>query len=155
MDVPLKLWIARLASGLSPAALVLAPMDWWLHLLVSPAKQAQLTASGLNKVQAWAFYLWRAAHGPCEDCVTPAPQEKRFSQPEWQQLPFNALAQGFLLQFASARTHAGSWWSHWQGWLATHSSRRVKARPVAGLRLHGRSVPAPGTYVHDRAPAHR
>ena len=98
IDVPLKLWIARLANGLSPAALAQAQTDWWLHLLVSPARQAQLATSALHKTQAWWHYLWRVSQGPCDDCVTPAPQDKRFSRPEWRQLPFNALAQGFLLQ---------------------------------------------------------
>ncbi|MCV0439397.1 MAG: alpha/beta fold hydrolase [Hydrogenophaga sp.] len=112
IDVPLKLWIARLANGLSPAALAQAQTDWWLHLLVSPARQAQLATSALHKTQAWWHYLWRVSQGPCDDCVTPAPQDKRFSRPEWRQLPFNALAQGFLLQ--------QQWWAE-----ATHGVRGV------------------------------
>lgn len=98
IDVPLKLWLARMANGLSPASLAMASTDWWLHLLVSPTKQSELFASGVHKTQSWLHYLWGVSLGRCEDCVTPAPQDKRFSRPEWQALPFNALAQGFLLQ---------------------------------------------------------
>ncbi len=112
MDLPLKLWLARLSNGLSPVALAQAQADWWLHLLVSPTRQAQLSVSALHKAQAWAHYLWRAAQGPCENCVAPAPQDKRFSRPEWRRFPFNALAQGFLLQ--------ERWWDE-----ATHGVRGV------------------------------
>jgi polyhydroxyalkanoate synthase subunit PhaC len=112
MDLPLKLAIARLANGVSPAALAQAQTDWWLHLMTSPSRQAQLVASALHKAQAWLHYLGHAAQGPCEDCVAPAPQDKRFSRPEWQRFPFNALAQAFLLQ--------QQWWDE-----ATHGVRGV------------------------------
>jgi len=112
MDLPLKQAIARLSNGVSPAALAQAQTDWWLHLLTSPTRQAQLAASAAHKVQAWLHYLGRAAYGPCDDCVTPAPQDRRFSRPEWQRFPFNALAQAFLLQ--------QQWWDE-----ATHGVRGV------------------------------
>lgn len=114
LDLPLKLWIARLANGVSPAALAQAQTDWWLHLQTSPTRQVQLAASAAHKLQAWLHYLVRAAQGPCEDCVQPAPQDKRFSRPEWHRFPFNALAQGFLLQ--------QQWWDE-----ATHGVRGVSA----------------------------
>ncbi|HSX92486.1 MAG TPA: alpha/beta fold hydrolase [Hydrogenophaga sp.] len=112
MDLPLKLAIARLSNGVSPVALAQAQTDWWLHLMASPSRQAQLAASALHKAQAWWHYLGHAAQGPCEDCVAPAPQDKRFSRPEWQRFPFNALAQAFLLQ--------QQWWDE-----ATHGVRGV------------------------------
>lgn len=112
IDLPLKVGIARFANGLSPASLAQAQTDWWLHLLVSPARQSQLAASALHKWQAWLHHLARAAQGPCEGCVTPAPQDKRFARPEWQRFPYNALAQAFLLQ--------QQWWDE-----ATHGVRGV------------------------------
>ena len=112
MDLPLKLWIARLANGVSPAALAQAQTDWWLHLAASPTRQAQLAASALHKTQAWLLHLARTAQGPCEDCVSPAPQDKRFSRPEWRHWPYHALAQAFLLQ--------QQWWEE-----ATHGVRGV------------------------------
>ena len=48
---------------------------------------------------------------------------------------------------AAARQEEGSWWPAWQGWLATHSSAPVKARPIPASRALG---DAPGTYVMTR-----
>ena len=47
-----------------------------------------------------------------------------------------------------AEMHQGSWWPHWDGWLAGHSGRKVAAR-VPGRRLKVLG-PAPGTYVKVR-----
>ncbi|TFY98133.1 PHA/PHB synthase family protein [Ramlibacter rhizophilus] len=102
IDLPLKLAIARLAHGLSPASLAQAQADWLVHLMVTPSRQLALTGSAMQKAMAWSRFVLRAMQGPCEDCITPAPQDKRFSQPEWQAFPFSALAQGFLLTQA--------WW---------------------------------------------
>jgi polyhydroxyalkanoate synthase len=39
----------------------------------------------------------------------------------------------------------GSWWPHWQQWLARHSDRQRVAPPAMGL---GRTLgPAPGRFV--------
>lgn len=97
LDLPLKLLIARLAHGISPASLAQAQADWLVHLLASPSRQLALGASAVQKSVALLQYLMRASQGCQEDCITPAPQDKRFSRPEWQALPYSALAQGFLL----------------------------------------------------------
>lgn len=98
LDLPLKLWIARLANGLSPAALAQAQTDWWLHLLVSPAKQAQLSHSALAKAQSWLWQWARTATGLARGGAPELQRDKRFARPEWQQAPFNLMAQGFLLE---------------------------------------------------------
>ncbi|HMN20715.1 MAG TPA: poly-beta-hydroxybutyrate polymerase N-terminal domain-containing protein [Ottowia sp.] len=41
----------------------------------------------------------------------------------------------------------GSWWPAWQGWLARHSSERVKAKPIPASRA---LCDAPGEYVMQR-----
>jgi polyhydroxyalkanoate synthase subunit PhaC len=46
-----------------------------------------------------------------------------------------------------ASTHDGSWWPAWHEWLATHSSRRVRARPLPVKASLGK---APGGYVLQR-----
>jgi polyhydroxyalkanoate synthase subunit PhaC len=102
LDLPLKSALVRLANGISPASLAMAQMDWLVHLAVSPAKQVELGSSALRKSIAWLNGLARsgwphAAHG-----VESPPDDKRFGHPEWQQPPFSALAQGFLL--------AQQWW---------------------------------------------
>ena len=100
IDLPLKLALARLAQGISPASVALAWSDWFTHLLVSPSKQADLAASALRKALLWQQYAANAWHGQCRPCIEPLPQDKRFSPREWQAPPFNAMAQAFLLQEA-------------------------------------------------------
>lgn len=113
LDLPLKSAIARLANGVSPASLALAHLDWLMHLAVSPSKQAELASSALRKNLAFLQYLSQCAQGRGhEHCVEPRPDDKRFARPEWQAMPFGALAQGFLL--------TQQWWEE-----ATHGVRGV------------------------------
>ena len=41
----------------------------------------------------------------------------------------------------------GSWWTCWSHWLATHADGRVRAQPVPKVRIAGKVIAAPGTYV--------
>lgn len=92
LDVPLKIAIARLANGISPASLAAAQADWLVHLLVSPSKHAQLAATAWRNTLVWLQSAGQVPPGAAE-----GPEDKRFSRPEWRWPPFNALAQGFLL----------------------------------------------------------
>jgi polyhydroxyalkanoate synthase subunit PhaC len=92
--------LARLTGGLSPAAVADAYMDWAVHLAISPGKQVELAMKAARK---WARLAQFASHcavggGRCEPCIEPLPQDKRFTEAEWQQWPFNLMQQGFLLQ---------------------------------------------------------
>jgi polyhydroxyalkanoate synthase len=51
---------------------------------------------------------------------------------------------------AGAREHAGSWWSDWSAWLASHGGGKLKAKKSLGG--HGRKAlePAPGLYAKQR-----
>jgi polyhydroxyalkanoate synthase len=90
---------ARGTGGLSPAAALLAWYDWALHLSLSPGKQRHLLEKGLHKQQRLARYVLRAACArDCPTCIEPLEQDRRFADPAWQQWPFNAIHQGFLLQ---------------------------------------------------------
>jgi polyhydroxyalkanoate synthase len=104
MDLPLKLWLARQAHGVSPASVALAYTDWLTHLMVSPSKQAEMAASAVRKglliLQYAAPY---PLEGECAYCVEPRPQDKRFSPHEWHTPPYSDLAQSFLLQ--------DEWWT--------------------------------------------
>jgi polyhydroxyalkanoate synthase len=104
MDLPLKLWLARLAHGISPVSVALAYADWLTHLMVSPSKQADMAASAVRKsllgLQYAAPY---AMQGECAYCVEPRPQDKRFSPHEWHSPPYSNIAQSFLLQ--------DEWWT--------------------------------------------
>ena len=91
---------ARLTSGLSPAALVGAYMDWAVHLASSPGKQLELAVKGARKVARLGDQTLKQATttGSCEPCITPLPQDRRFSAPEWGRYPYNLIYQSFLLQ---------------------------------------------------------
>lgn len=102
MDLPLKLLIARLANGVSPASLAQAQADWLMHLLVSPAKQADLAASAWRKWAEW----WIAApyrQRGMETDGSVAMLDRRFAREEWRQYPFDLIARGFLL--------SQQWWN--------------------------------------------
>ncbi len=48
---------------------------------------------------------------------------------------------------AQAASHEGSWWPAWQAWLAAHSGKPVRAKPIPAKASLG---DAPGTYVMQR-----
>jgi polyhydroxyalkanoate synthase len=101
MDRSLHYLLSRVTLGLSPMALAEAYFDWLIHLSLSPGKQLQLWHKGVRKSVRLAVHLARCAaqggrgHDPC---ISPLPQDKRFSNPEWQQWPYNVIHQTFLLQ---------------------------------------------------------
>lgn len=100
LDLPLKSAVARFANGISPASLAIANADWLAHLAVSPSKQAELASSALRRWLAWMQYGLQA--WPGEPPPATGEGDRRFSRPEWQALPFNVWAQGFLF--------AQQWW---------------------------------------------
>ena len=105
---------ARLTSGLSPAAFWLACADWALHLADSPAQRAELRH--LAWVQAHRF--GQAVLGG--HVVDPAPGDRRFQSELWQQAPYHALYQGFLLTEA--------WWKAATGFgtgVSAHHQKMV------------------------------
>ncbi|MFL6665003.1 MAG: poly-beta-hydroxybutyrate polymerase N-terminal domain-containing protein, partial [Rhizobacter sp.] len=81
------------AAGIAPATLAGAFMDWWLHLLGSPAKQWELALYGAALA---ARGVGAAATGTT--AVDPLPQDKRFSDPAWALPPYRWFAQAFLLR---------------------------------------------------------
>jgi polyhydroxyalkanoate synthase subunit PhaC len=87
----------RATFGLSPAGPWLAFLDWATHLRNAPFYRAGLAELALTQWQR----LGRAAFG--EAAITPKPGDHRFSNPAWQALPFNLIAQAFLL--------SEQWWA--------------------------------------------
>ena len=91
--------MARFTSGLSPAALAAACLDWAVHLAVAPGKQGQLLEKARRKAMRLAHYaVQRALGGGAEPCIQPLPQDGRFSAEAWRAWPFDLAWQGFLLQ---------------------------------------------------------
>lgn len=89
---------ARLTGGLSPSSSMAAYLDWVVHLANSPGKQAELVRKALRKSTKFGAYLQHPISGHEQDCcIEPLPQDKRFGAPDWQQFPFAAWYQAFLL----------------------------------------------------------
>ena len=92
----------RITSGISPTSLFLAYMDWAIHLANSPGKQGELIQKAFKKNERfWTFLSKKTGAIKCieddESCITPLPQDKRFSSEAWKDLPFSLYVQSFLL----------------------------------------------------------
>ena len=51
---------------------------------------------------------------------------------------------------AGSRQNAGSWWPHWNDWLASHGPEEKAPPPAMGTAEHPVIEPAPGRYVKVR-----
>jgi len=84
---------ARLTAFLSPISLLLAFLDWGLHLANAPKRRLDLARQAVDQL---------GRLGDRERWTAPAPGDRRFDDPAWASPPFDLLAQGFLL--------AEEWW---------------------------------------------
>jgi polyhydroxyalkanoate synthase subunit PhaC len=90
--------LASMTFGFSPISLLEAWQDWALHLAVSPGKQQEIGAKAFEKFVRFADFLTGCAlSGEGQQCISPLPQDRRFSHPGWKEFPFNQLHQSFLL----------------------------------------------------------
>jgi polyhydroxyalkanoate synthase len=89
--------LARYSQAISPAALLLAYVDWISHLALSPAKQTELARKAWRKLYRLALYLPRSMSREAPPCIEPLEQDRRFSHAAWKQFPFNVISQSFLL----------------------------------------------------------
>src|SRR6185436_230111 len=98
-DRALHAMLARLTGGISPAALLLAYTDWLSHLAASPQRQIEIAQEALidsQRVGEASQRFFSPGQGPWS-LIKPQAQDKRFGRPEWEQPPFNLMAQAFLL----------------------------------------------------------
>ena len=79
--------------AIAPTTAAGAFLDWWVHLLASPAKQWEL--AHLAWMQ-WVATLPSLLANDAEP-VHPMAQDKRFEAAAWHQFPYRGMAQGFLL----------------------------------------------------------
>lgn len=91
--------LARFTSGISPAALLLAWLDWSSHLAVAPQRRMEIAG---NVVRDTCRLLEAAAHAtsPGQEpwsVIRPEGRDRRFREPQWEVAPFNIFAQAFLL----------------------------------------------------------
>ena len=121
--------LARLTGGISPVALSLAYIDWASHLMAAPQRQMLIVQDAMRN----ASDLFQAAlHFASPDqkpwsIIEPQPQDRRFANPEWENPPFNLLAQAFLLR--------EQWWHN-----ATTGVRGVAASNEAIVEFSVRQV---------------
>lgn len=85
-------------TTVAPTTALGAFFDWWTNLAASPAKQAELA----HEAAQLAADSWSVWHG--QQVIDPLPQDKRFADPAWQQMPYRGLAQSFQLW--------QRWWHH-------------------------------------------
>jgi polyhydroxyalkanoate synthase len=90
--------LGRMTMSVSPAALMLAYLDWLVHLTIAPGKRGELAQKALRKAVRFAVYAARATVQPdTPPTIEPLPHDRRFRGEDWQQPPFNLIAQSFLL----------------------------------------------------------
>ncbi|MFG1345324.1 alpha/beta fold hydrolase [Xanthobacter autotrophicus DSM 431] len=112
--------VARTTSGLSPAALALSFLDWWMHLAAAPGKQAELATKAWRKAARFGSYAIASSFDRTfPACIAPLPGDERFSAPAWQDWPYRFWSQAFLLN--------QQWWHN-----ATHG--------VPGVAPHNEAV---------------
>jgi polyhydroxyalkanoate synthase len=86
-------WLPLPDAAVAPTTMLGAFMDWYVHLVASPAKQWELAQYGLEQwVRACQAGLGESP------ALHPLPQDKRFEDPAWRAAPHHALAHAFLLQ---------------------------------------------------------
>ncbi len=94
IDNAFRTQLAKNNLGLSPISLVLAYMDWALHLAVSPGRQMLLAQRAVALSQQ-AMSPWQHEPAVNDDGESVRENDPRFSDPSWNQWPFNALKEGF------------------------------------------------------------
>lgn len=89
---------AKFTGGLSPASLMLAYLDWAIHLGGAPGKQLELASKAVRKAARLGGHAISGLSEPdAAPCIEPLPGDYRFSAPEWRTQPFSFMAQAFLL----------------------------------------------------------
>lgn len=121
--------VARFTGGLSPASLMSTYMDWAAHLASAPGKHMELVQKAVKKSAKFTNHLvYCMAHrGEHKRCIEPLPQDKRFAGDAWQEWPYNAMSQSFLL--------TQQWWHN-----ATTDVRGVSKRHEDRINFMARQV---------------
>jgi polyhydroxyalkanoate synthase subunit PhaC len=97
LDRGMHVAMSKTTAGLSPAAMLGAFFDWWLHIAVSPGRQLSLTQQAIVAAADNLAFTIRSEFGVAEDPSAHAlPGYNRFRAAEWRKFPFNIYAYSFL-----------------------------------------------------------
>ncbi|MDH7971381.1 alpha/beta fold hydrolase [Sphingomonas sp. AR_OL41] len=95
--------VAQWTRGISPAALASAYFDWMSHLALAPGKLAHLALkAGRKEMRLAHFAAGNPPGAPVAPVIAPLPQDHRWDDPAWRDLPYAYWQQTFLL--------AQQWW---------------------------------------------
>ncbi|HLT05249.1 MAG TPA: alpha/beta fold hydrolase [Pseudomonas sp.] len=104
LDLQAQATLAQLTGSLSPQSLALAWMDWASHLSSAPGKLTELTQLALLQANALSNYTRESLVAANQQHFThaakapePPLEDRRFSDPLWQQFPYNVMAQAYLM----------------------------------------------------------
>lgn len=125
---------AKFTGGLSPTSLMLAYLDWAIHLAGAPGKQLELASKAVRKASRLGAHAISCLSAPdVAPCIEPLPGDRRFATPEWRTPPFSLMAQAFLLN--------QQWWHN-----VTHE--------VPGVARHHEEV-VPSSRAKSSTPSRR
>ncbi len=112
---------------------------------IVPWQSAYASVHCLSGVTSAQFVL--GASGHIAGTINPASKNKRcYWVREGHPLPQDAEA-----WLDSARQVPGSWWLHWDPWLAKLAGAQIKAPTQLGNARYRPIEPAPGRYVKEKA----
>jgi len=97
--------IAQATGGVSPFALMETWTDWALHLSRSPGRQLELAEHARDNALKLMDFTAKSAPGSLpEPPFAPKFYDHRFTDPNWQDMPFSLWQQSFLA--------TQDWWDH-------------------------------------------
>ncbi len=90
--------VAQWTRGISPAALASAWFDWTSHLALAPGRLAHLALkAGRKELRLAHFAASNLPGAPTDPVIAPLPQDRRWDDPAWRDLPYAFWQQSFLL----------------------------------------------------------
>lgn len=99
LDLLLHSLEARLTNSASPAAIILAFSDWFMHFANSPGHQQAAIEQAFSRWLQVCEHAFDAAMGDeREPPIKPLVQDRRFNHASWRKSPYNVIYQTFLLQ---------------------------------------------------------
>jgi polyhydroxyalkanoate synthase len=90
--------LAQWTRGISPAALASAYFDWVSHLALARGRVGHLALkAGRKELRLAHFAADNLPGAPADPVIAPLPQDHRWDDPAWRDLPYALWQQSFLL----------------------------------------------------------